>query len=126
MLEVGLQGGRWGSQPQPSPLAAVALHLLSHAGWLSVAIPRRLGHLGRGLCTSLCPCCQPTANSPLAGDRNQPCLVLVQDWETLEALGDLLPALRDVVEGTCSLLPAGLSPALPKRCALERISPSTS
>lgn len=39
VFEVGLQGGRWGSRLQPSPLAAAALCLLSHAGWLSVDRP---------------------------------------------------------------------------------------
>lgn len=38
-------------------------------------------------------------NSHLTGDGNQPCLVLVRDWKILEALGDLLPALREVVQG---------------------------
>lgn len=73
------------------------------------------------------PACVPVANplqtASLAGDGNQPCLVLVQDWDILEALVDLFPAHGELVEGvrlSCSLIPA--KPASPKRYALERIS----
>lgn len=103
VLEVGLQGRRWSpchSHHLLLLLPCIFSAMLGGCQWPSL------------LCTSLCPCRQSTAKSPLEGDRNQPCLVLVQNWEIPEAL---ILALRSLGPPGFSLLPAGLRPAFPKR-----------